>query len=191
MPIMIKTIESAIQKSPYGVTADGKAVEVYTLTNAAGMEVKIITYGAIITSIRVPDRFGNLANVTLGFGSLNVYETDNNPYFGAIVGRFANRIAKGKFTLDGKEYTLATNDGPNALHGGAKGFNAQVWTAVEPEGNSVGLPLAYHSQDGEEGYPGNLDVRVVYTLTDNNEIKIEYTATTDQPTIINLTHHAY
>src|SRR5579859_2294315 len=178
MPIMIKTIESAIQKSPYGVTADGKAVEVYTLTNAAGMEVKIITYGAIITSIRVPDRFGNLANVTLGFGSLNVYETDNNPYFGAIVGRFANRIAKGKFTLDGKEYTLATNDGPNTLHGGEKGFSHQVWEA-ELVSSPPGLTLRHFSHDGEEGYPGNVHVAVTFTMTDQNALQIAYTATTD------------
>ncbi len=183
--------EGKIEKKPYGTTADGLAVDEYTLTNANGMEVKVITYGGIITSIMVPDRFGNMANVALGFNNLKDYET-KNPYFGCITGRYANRIAKGKFTLDGVEYTLAINNPPNALHGGLKGFDKQVWKAKEitgPEG--VGLELSYLSPDGEEGYPGNLDVKVVYLLTDKNEIRMDYTATTDKPTVVNLTNHTY
>ena len=180
-----------ITKQSYGTTADGKAVEEYTLTNANGMEVKIITYGGIITAIKVPDRNGEMANVALGFNNLKDYET-KNPYFGTITGRYANRIAKGKFTLDGKEYTLATNNGPNSLHGGIKGFDKVVWTPKEVTGpDGVGLELSYLSKDGEEGYPGNLDVKVLYTLTDKNEIKMDYTATTDKPTVVNLTNHTY
>lgn len=181
-----------IQKAPYGTTADGIAVDEYTLTNANGMEVKIITYGGIITSVKVPDRYGNMANVTIGLTNLQDYETKNGNYFGALIGRYGNRIAEGKFSIDGVEYTLAVNNGPNALHGGLKGFDKVVWAAqeVEVEGG-VALQLSYLSADMEEGYPGNLDVKVVYTLTDNNELKIDYTATTDKPTIVNLTNHAY
>lgn len=183
--------EGKIEKKPYGTTADGVAVEEYTLTNANGMEVKVITYGGIITSIKVPDRYGNMANVALGFDNLKDYET-KNPYFGCITGRYANRIAKGKFTLDGVEYTLAINNPPNALHGGLKGFDKQVWKAKEiTSAEGVGLELSYLSPDGEEGYPGNLDVKVVYLLTDNNEIRMDYTATTDKPTVVNLTNHTY
>ncbi|PWH17684.1 MAG: galactose-1-epimerase [Ardenticatenia bacterium] len=183
--------EGKIEKKPYGTTADGVAVEEYTLTNANGMEVKVITYGGIITSIKVPDRYGNMANVALGFDNLKDYET-KNPYFGCITGRYANRIAKGKFTLDGVEYTLAINNPPNALHGGLKGFDKQVWKAKEiTSAEGVGLELTYLSPDGEEGYPGNLDVKVVYLLTDNNEIRMDYTATTDKPTVVNLTNHTY
>ncbi len=180
-------------KVVYGTTSGGKDVDEYTLTNANGMEVKIITYGGIIVSVKVPDRNGNWANVTLGFKDLKTYETTgNSPYFGALIGRYCNRIAKGKFTLEGQQYTLATNNGPNALHGGLKGFDKVVWTAKEgtaPDG--VSLELTYLSKDMEEGYPGNLNVKVVYTLTDKNEIKMDYTATTDKPTVVNLTNHAY
>lgn len=180
-----------IEKSSYGTTADGEAVDEYTLTNANGMEVKIITYGGIITSIRVPDRNGNMANVALGFDNLQDYET-KNPYFGCITGRYANRIAGAKFSIEGEEYTLAANNGPNSLHGGLKGFDKVVWTATEVEGaDGVGLELTYLSPDGEEGYPGNLDVKVVYTLTDENEIRMDYTATTDETTVVNLTNHSY
>jgi aldose 1-epimerase len=180
-----------IEKSPYGTTADGVAVDEYTLTNANGMEVKIVTYGGTITSIKVPDRFGNMANVALGFSNLADYET-KSPYFGCITGRYANRIAGGKFTLDGQEYSLPVNNGPNSLHGGVKGFDKRVWQAKEVTGaEGVGLELTYRSADGEEGYPGNLDAKVVYTLTDKNEIRMDYTATTDKPTVINLTNHTY
>jgi aldose 1-epimerase len=181
-----------ISSAPYGTTADGVAVDEYTLTNANGMEVKIITYGGIITSLKVPDRYGNMANVTLGFSNLQDYETNNSSYFGAIIGRYGNRIANAKFTLDGVEYTLAANNGPNSLHGGLKGFDKVVWEAAEAEAeNGVALELTYVSADMEEGFPGNLSVTVVYTLTDANELKIDYSATTDKTTIVNLTNHAY
>jgi aldose 1-epimerase len=172
---------------PYGTTADGKTVYEIILTNANGMEVRIITYGGIITSICVPDRDGNLENVTLGFNNFADYEA-RNLYFGTITGRYANRIAGGKFSLNGTQYTLALNDGANTLHGGLKGFDKQVWTAVEING---GVELSYVSPDGEEGYPGNLTVKVVYTLTDDNALRIDYTATTDKATVVSLTNHAY
>jgi aldose 1-epimerase len=178
-----------MEKKAYGITADGQAVEEYTLTNANGMEVKIITYGGAITSIKAPDRDGTLANVALGCRNLRDYET-RSPFFGCITGRFANRIAAGKFAIDGREYTLALNNGPNALHGGLKGFDKRVWAAKQIVG-AEGVELTYLSPDGEEGYPGNLSAKVVYTLTDDNQIRIDYTATTDQPTVINLTNHSY
>jgi len=174
-------------KQHYGKTSDGQDVDEYTLTNARGMEVKVISYGGIITSIRVPDRNGNLANVVLGFDNLADYET-KSPYFGCITGRYANRIAKGKFTLNGTEYQLPINDGLNALHGGLKGFDKVVWSAEEIEN---GVIFSRISSDGEEGYPGNLDVKVTYTLSDDNELKIDYQAETDAPTIVNLTNHSY
>ena len=178
-----------ITKKPYGTTADGIAVAEYTLANGAGMEVKIITYGGIITSIRVPGRDGRIGNVALGLASLREYET-KSPYFGAITGRFANRIAAGKFTLDGVTHQLDINNGPNSLHGGLKGFDKQVWAAKELEGGST-LELSYHSPDGDQNFPGALDAKVVYTLTGANELLIDYSATTDKPTIINLTNHSY
>jgi aldose 1-epimerase len=182
---------SSVDVQPYGTTANGEDVDEYTLTNANGMEVKIITYGGTITSIRVPDRNGEMANVTLGFNNLADYET-RSPYFGNITGRYANRIANATFTLDGTEYTLAANNGPNSLHGGVEGFDNKVWEAETVEGDGeVGVSFHYLSPDGEEGYPGNLDVTVVYTLTDDNEIRMDYTATTDTPTVVNLTNHAY
>ena len=183
--------QATIESQPYGTTADGVAVDEYILTNANGMEVRIITYGGIVTSIRVPDRNGNMANVALGFDNLADYET-MSPYFGCITGRYANRIALGKFSIDGEEYTLAINNPPNALHGGLKGFDKVVWAAEEVTGEGeVGLKLTYLSPDGEEGYPGNLDVTVTYFLTDANEIRMEYLATTDKPTVVNLTNHSY
>ena len=178
-------------KQSYGKTSDGQQVDEYTLTNAQGMEVKLITYGGILTSIRVPDRDGTLDNVTLGFDNLADYE-NKSPYFGSIIGRYGNRIAEGKFTLKGKDYTLAVNDGPNALHGGLKGFDKVVWDAEEVTRDGVsGVVLSRTSPDGEEGYPGNLDVRVSYFLTDDNEIRMDYFARTDATTIVNLTNHAY
>jgi aldose 1-epimerase len=176
-----------VEWRPYGITADGKHVEEYTLTNASGVEVKIITYGGIITSIRVPDRNGSMANVVLGFNNLADYEM-RSPYFGCIAGRYANRIANATFNLDGVTYTLAKNDGGNSLHGGAKGFDKRVWAGETIGG---GVRLSYLSVDGEEGYPGNLSAAVTYTLTDANELRIDYRATTDAPTVVNLTNHSY
>jgi aldose 1-epimerase len=176
-----------ITQQPYGTTANGQAVAEYTLTNTHGMEVRIITFGGIITSIRVPDRAGTMDNVALGFDNLADYET-RNPYFGCITGRCANRIAGGRFWLDGVEYTLATKSGPNHLHGGLVGFDKRVWAATAGDDS---LTLRYLSPDGEEGYPGNLDVTVTYTLTDENGLRIDYHAVTDKPTLVNLTNHSY
>jgi aldose 1-epimerase len=181
----------SITKAPFGTTADGQAVDLYTLTNASGMQAAITNYGGIIVSLKVPDRQGKLADVVLGFDTMKGY-LDKPPYFGAIIGRYGNRIGSGKFTLDGHEYTLAQNDNGHHLHGGLRGFDKVVWdvkAAVdqkEPE-----LVLHYVSKDGEEGYPGNLDVTVTYTLTEANELKIAYRATTDKPTVVNLTNHSY
>ena len=182
---------SGITSEPFGETADGEAVELYTLTNANGMEVKIMTYGGIIQSVRVPDRDGNLVNVTLNAPDLEGY-LDGHPYFGNITGRYANRIARGTFTLDGQMYRLALNNGENTLHGGEVGFDKVVWAATEvTDGDGVGLMLSRTSPDGEEGYPGALTVEVTYTLTDADEIRIDYHATTDAPTVVNLTNHSY
>lgn len=179
-----------IKKEAFG-TADGKQIDLYTLTNANGIKAKIINYGAILFSLDLPDRDGNSADVTLGYGSLDEYVKNRN-YFGATVGRYGNRIAKGRFTLDGTEYTLATNNGENHLHGGLKGFNKVVWDS-EPitTKDSVGVRLTYLSVDGEEGYPGNLTCTVVYTLTNNDELRVDYEATTDKSTPVNLTHHSF
>jgi aldose 1-epimerase len=177
-----------LDKRSFGKTRTGATVDLYTLTNANGMEVSIMNYGATIVSLKAPDRSGKMADVVLGFDSMDGYLTDE-PYFGAVVGRYGNRIAKGKFKLNGKEYSLATNNGPNALHGGIKGFDKQIWQA-QPVGNS-GLRLTYISKDGEEGYPGTLTTTVEYTLTDANELKLAYSATTDKDTVLNVTNHSY
>jgi aldose 1-epimerase len=180
-----------VARTPFGTIRDGKAVEIYTLTNAHGVEMRVITYGGIITSLKLPDRHGQFGDVVLGFDSLDGYLKDS-PYFGALIGRYGNRIAKGQFVLDGKTYTLATNNGPNHLHGGVKGFDKVVWNAVPGENvDGVSLTLTRTSPDGEEGYPGNLHASVRYTLTDKNELAIEYRATTDKPTPVNLTQHSY
>ncbi len=185
------TTAAHISKQPYGTTADGLSVDEYTLTNAQSAAVTVITFGGIITALRVPDRAGALANVVLGFSQLSDYEAQKN-YFGAIIGRYGNRIAQGGFTLDGRAYTVPMNDGTNSLHGGLKGFDKRVWTATEIQGaGEVGLRLSYLSPDGEEGYPGNLSVTVTYTLTDDNALRIDYHATTDAPTPVNLTNHSY
>jgi len=182
---------STVTVAPFGRMPDGKAVEVYTLTNARGMEVRAITYGAIIQSIRVPDKSDHLDDVTLGYDSLPGYLT-TSPYFGAVVGRYANRIARGRFTLDGRTYTLAINNGPNSLHGGKKGFDKVVWAARSfQHGDSVGVKFEHTSPDGDEGYPGTLHVSVTYTLTPNNELQVEYRARTDRATPVNLSQHSY
>lgn len=182
---------AAMKRMPFGTAPDGKAVELITLTNAHGVELRAMTYGAIIVSLKVPDRAGELGDVVLGYDSLAGY-VKSSPYFGAVVGRYGNRIARGKFTLDGTDYTLAVNNGPNALHGGLKGFDKVVWSADTmrtPEG--VGIRFSYVSKDGEEGYPGTLTTTVTYTLTDANEVHIAYEATTDKATPLNLTQHSY
>lgn len=175
------------QGEPIG-EIDGQAVERYVLANAKGMEIAVLTYGGIIQSITVPDRDGNLGNVALGFDNLDDYVA-MSPYFGAVVGRYANRIANGEFTLEGETYQLAINNEPNTLHGGDQGFDKRVWTASNISDTS--LVLSYTSPDGEEGYPGTLDVEMTYTLTDNNELQIDYSATTDALTVINLSNHSY
>ncbi len=183
--------KAAIKKDDFGKTADGQNVEIYTLTNANGVEAKITTYGGIVTSLKVPDRNGKLDDVVLGFDSLDSY-LKGHPSLGIIAGRYANRIGKGRFKLNGVEYKLALNNGPNSLHGGLKGFDKKVWAAKPvTKDKEVGLELSYLSKDGEEGYPGNLSTTVVYTLTDNNELKIDYAATTDKDTVVNLTNHSY
>jgi len=181
-----------IKKEAFGKTADGKTVDLYTLTNANGLVAKVTNYGAIVTELWVPDRNGNLGDVVQGYDTLDGYIQDTS-YFGAIVGRVGNRTAKGKFTLDGKEYTLAKNDnGINHLHGGNVGFNKVVWEASEVrKADAVGVKLTYLSKDGEEGYPGNFNCTVLYTLTNNDELRIDYEATTDKPTVHNVTHHGY
>ncbi len=174
----------------WGKTPDGQAVDIYTLTNARGMEAQIMTYGGILVSLKVPDRRGKFADVVAGFDSLGPYiGPPAPPFFGALIGRYANRIANATFTLDGVHYTLDKNDGPNSLHGGFHGFDKKVWTA-KPIGNNS-LQLSYLSKNGEEGYPGDLSVNVIYTLTVNNELRIDYSATTDKDTVLNLTNHSY
>jgi aldose 1-epimerase len=186
-----KGIDS-INKEPFGKTADGVAVDIYTLKNAANTEVKITTYGAIVVSLKVADRNGKFGDVVLGYDSLDGYLKNNGPYMGAIIGRYANRIAKGKFSLNGTEYHLALNNGENHLHGGLKGFDKVVWIAKPLRvPNGTALKLIYLSKDGEEGYPGNLTATVIYTLTDANELRIDYSATTDKRTVVNLTSHSY
>jgi aldose 1-epimerase len=175
-------------KAAYGHTADGTPVDLYLLANADGMQVSITNYGGIVTSLLVPDRNGRRADVVLGFDRLDGY-LDRHPKFGAICGRYANRIAKGRFTLNGVEYPLARNDGENHLHGGLHGFDRAVWKAVEESANAV--RLEYLSRAGEEGYPGNLQVAVTYTLTADNALRLDYLATTDADTVLNLTHHGY
>ncbi len=182
--------KASVTRAPYG-TANGQPVELFTLTNASGFEAQVTNYGGILVSLKVPDRSGKLADVVLGYDDLAGY-LKGTSFFGALVGRYGNRIGKARFSLDGVEYKLAANNGENHLHGGVKGFNQVVWTAgtrQTPEGVSV--ELMYLSKDGEEGYPGNLSVTVVYTLTNKNELKIDYTATTDKDTVVNLTHHSY
>jgi aldose 1-epimerase len=186
------SLSGSIEHESFGHTPSGAAVARYTLRNRHGMEARIATYGGIVTELSVPDRQRHFADVVLGFDSLAEY-VKSSPYFGALIGRYGNRIAKGKFTLDGVQYTLATNNAPNALHGGIVGFDKVVWKAeqsiVTPQGPQ--LTLTYLSRDGEEGYPGKLKVTAVYTLTDDNALRLDYTATTDKDTVVNLTQHTY
>ncbi len=178
-------------KQAYGSTPDGTAVDLYTLTNTKGVQAQITNFGGIVTSLLVPDRSGRLGDVVLGFDSLDGY-LGKHPYFGAICGRYTNRIAKGRFTLNGVTYALAQNDGENHLHGGLRGFDKAVWEAAELQtAEGPGLRLAYLSRAGEEGYPGNLQTVVTYTLTNRDELRIGYLATTDQDTVLNLSHHGY
>lgn len=179
-----------LTRAPFGRTPDGQAVEVFTL-NASGLEVRAVTYGGIILSLATPDREGRLADIVLGYDSLEGY-VRASPYFGAIVGRYANRIARGRFTLDGTSYRLATNNGPHHLHGGTRGFDKMVWGAEPVEhAGGVGVAFTHTSPAGDEGYPGTLSARVTYTLTDRHELIVDYHATTDQATPVNLTQHSY
>jgi len=180
--------KTSLTQQEYG-QVEGKTVTQYTLTNANGMVLKLINYGGTVTDLLVPDKNGQPGNVVLGYDSLGGFLQSNNPYFGCLVGRYANRIANAKFTLDGKTYMLAANNNGNSLHGGIKGFDKVIWNA-EPLGDTS-VKLTYFSKDGEEGYPGNLQAEVIYTLTADNALKIEYTATTDKATPVNLTNHCY
>ena len=187
----IAQAQAGVTKQSFGKTEAGENVDLYTLRNTNGVEAKITNYGGIVVSLKVPDRSGKFDDVVLGFNDLDNY-LKPGPYFGALIGRYGNRIAKGRFTLNGVEYKLAVNNGENHLHGGIKGFDKVVWTGNELKTKAgPAVALTYLSKDGEEGYPGNLNVRVVYTLTNNNELRIEYSATTDKDTVTNLTHHSY
>ena len=176
----------------FGNLPDGRPLTLYTLRNSKGAEAKITNYGGIVTSLKVPDCNGKLDDVVLGHNKVDGYLVEENPYFGALIGRYGNRIANGKFTLDGRNYKLPINNGKNSIHGGKIGFDRMVWTGrpfTSKDGFSV--ELKYRSKDGEQGYPGNLDVTATYTLTNNNELRLNFTATTDKPTVLNLTHHSY
>jgi aldose 1-epimerase len=181
-----------VTRAPFGQLPDGRAAELYTLTNARGVEVRITTYGATITVLRTPDRTGRLDDIVLGYDDLAGYQSAGNPYFGTVVGRYGNRIANGRFTLDGTTYELARNNGPNALHGGLRGFDKRLWTATSFErADGVGVTMRYTSPAGEEGYPGTLVTQVTYTLTPDNRLVVDYEATTDRATPVNLTQHTY
>jgi aldose 1-epimerase len=183
-----KTTGSALDRKAFQDNIDGKPTDLYILKNGNGMTAAITNYGGRITSLLVPDRTGQMTDVVVGHGSVQDFVNSGEAYFGATIGRVGNRIANGKFTLDGKEYTMAKNNGPNTLHGGKKGFQAVVWDANQP--NDTTLVLHYLSPDGEEGFPGNLDVTVTYSLTSDNGFKCDYKATTDKKTVVNLTNHA-
>src|SRR6266511_178088 len=185
------SMRAHITRTAFVTTADGTAVDLFTLTNARGVEVRAMTYGATIVSLRTPDRGGRLGDIVLGYPTLAGYLAQS-PYVGAVVGRYGNRIARGRFSLDGKSYQLATNNGPNHLHGGVKGFDKQLWHA-EPfdRDGRVGVAYTLTSADGDQGYPGTLNVKVTYTLSPANELTVEYEGTTDHSTVINLTQHSF
>jgi len=195
-PAETQAVDSAahgptVSEAPYGTLPDGTAVTLYTLKNTQGTEMTVTNYGGLITTLKTADKNGTFEDIVLGYDSLQGY-LKASPFFGALVGRYGNRIAKGKFTLDGKTYSLAINNGPNALHGGLKGFDKVVWTATpSTTADGASLKLTYLSKDMEEGYPGNLQVEVNYTLTNANELKLDYKATTDKKTVLNLTQHTY
>ena len=182
---------ASIPRQPFGKTTTGQPVELYTLSNAKGMQATIITYGGVVTSLKTPDRTGAMADIVLGFDSMDGYLKEN-PYFGALIGRYGNRIGQGRFSLNGNSYSLARNDGENHLHGGLKGFDKAIWAAKDVSTvEAQRLELTYASRDGEEGYPGNLSVTVTYSLTPDNELRIDYAAATDKDTVVNLSNHAY
>ena len=188
---LVAHAQATVTKASFGKTAAGENVDLYTLRNTKGVEAKITNLGGIVVSLKVPDKNGKFDDVVLGFNDLDSY-LKPHPYFGALIGRYGNRIAKGRFSLNGVEYKLAVNNGENHLHGGIKGFDKVIWTGREQRSKAgEAVVLTYVSKDGEEGYPGNLNVTVVYTLTNNNELKIDYSATTDKDTVTNLTHHSY
>jgi aldose 1-epimerase len=188
---MSNTPKGTITAADFGKTPDGQAVELYTLRNSKGMEATIMNYGGIVTSLKTPDKHGKFADVVLGYDHLDGY-LKSTPYFGALIGRYGNRIANGKFSLDGVEYKLAVNNGKNSLHGGVKGFDKVVWTARPlPTAHGPALILTYVSHDGDEGYPGDLLVTAIYTLTEDNALRLDFTATTDRKTVCNLTQHPY
>jgi aldose 1-epimerase len=195
--LVFATMSSAhaatLDRASFGTTADGKPVDLYTMTNDRGMRVRFLSYGGVIASIEAPDRTGRLDDVVLGFRTLRDYETQSGTiYFGALIGRYANRIANGRFALDGQQYQLAINNPPNSLHGGRKGFDKQVWTVAPHQvADGVAAVLTYTSPDGEESFPGTLTMRVTYTLSNDNQLRIDYQASTDKPTVVNVTNHSY
>lgn len=182
-------IESLIPAANFDTTIDGKQVKLFYLRSKGGVQMAVTNYGAKVVALLAPDREGQLADVELGYDKIGQYVNTKERYYGGVVGRYGNRIAKGRFKLDGKEYKLAVNNNANHLHGGLKGFNDVVWDVKQPDANT--LEFHYLSKDGEEGYPGNLDITMTYALTDSNEFKIDYKATTDKPTVVNLTHHSF
>jgi len=184
--------EARVVKATFGKLPDGTEIESYTLYNTRGASAKVITFGATLTQLHVPGKNGKMGDVVLGFDNLEGYDSGPHPYFGATIGRYGNRIANGKFTLDGKEYHLPTNNGPNTLHGGTIGFDRRVWKAeILKEKDGAAVRFTYLSKDGEEGFPGDLTASVTYTLTDTNELKLQYSAATDKDTVVNLTNHSY
>lgn len=189
-PSSIKSTE--IQTADFGKTEDGSAVQIFTLRNSHGMTAKVTTFGATVTELHVPDKEGKLQNVVLGYDNVKQYESKENPYLGCVVGRYANRIAKGELTIDGHTYKLPINNGPNTLHGGLKGLSKVNWTGeVKETKDGPSAAFTYLSKDGEEGFPGNMTVRVTYTVTNDNALRIDYSATTDKKGVINLTNHSY